>query len=65
MQEGREMFLNQNLKVLLFLIVELPLLWIMFFKLHNASSSFDYFQVARMLKVVTVAGMLVILSTGF
>ena len=62
---GLEGYYNKIYMILLVLLVELPLLWLLFFKLSSSSSSTDYFQSSQILKGITIAGMTVILSTGF
>ena len=62
---GLEGYYNKIYMILLVLLVELPLLWLIFFKLSGSSTSADYIQSSRILKGITVAGMTVILSTGF
>ena len=49
----------------LILGVEIPLLYSIFIILSEKSGSDDYIKVAKILKGVTMAGMLVILSSGF
>ena len=51
--------------VILILGVEIPLLYSMFVVLSEKSGSADYLKVAKILKGVTIAGMLVILSSAF
>ena len=51
--------------VILILGVEIPLLYSMFVVLNEKSRSFDYSKVAKILKGVTIVGMLVILSSTF
>ena len=51
--------------IALILGVEIPLLYSMFIILTEKSGSADYIKVAKILKGVTMAGMLVILSSGF
>ena len=49
----------------LILGIEIPLLFSMFMVLGEKSGSADYSKVAKILKVVTMAGLLVILSSAF
>ena len=51
--------------VILILGVEIPLLYSMFVVLNKKSGSADYSKAAKILKGVTIAGMLVILSSAF
>ena len=51
--------------ITLILGVEIPLIYSMFIILSEKSGSADYIKVAKILKGVTMAGMLVILSSGF
>ena len=51
--------------ITLILGVEIPLLYSMFIILSEKSDSAEYNKVAKILKGVTMAGMLVILSSGF
>ena len=50
--------------VLLVLLVEFPLLWLIFIKLKGSSAAVDYIYSSSILKGITIAGMAVILSTG-
>ena len=50
--------------ILLVLLVEFPLLWLIFIKLNGSSATVDYIHSSRILKGITIAGMAVILSTG-
>jgi len=50
---------------ILILGVEIPLLYIMFVVLNEKSGSVDYSKAAKILKGVTIAGMLVILSSSY
>jgi len=60
-----EGYYNKIYLILLVLLVELPLLWLLFFKLHGSSIAVDYIQSSHILKGITIAGLIVILSTGF
>ncbi len=51
--------------VILILGVEIPLLYSIFVCLGKKSGSADYSKAAKILKGVTIAGMLVILSSAF
>ncbi len=51
--------------VILILGVEIPLLYSIFWCLSEKSGSADYSKAAKILKGVTIAGMLVILSSAF
>jgi len=51
--------------IILILGVEIPLIYSMFVVLNEKSSSADYSKAAKILKGVTMAGMLVILSSAF
>jgi len=51
--------------VILILGVEIPLLYSLFVVLNEKSRSVDYSKAAKILKGVTIAGMLVILSSAF
>ena len=51
--------------ITLILGVEIPLLYSMFIILSEKSGSSEYVKVAKILKGVTMAGMLVILFSGF
>ena len=45
--------------------VEIPLIYSMFIILSEKSGSLEYTKAAKILKGVTIAGMMVILSSGF
>ena len=51
--------------ITLILGVEIPLLYSMFIILSEKSDSAEYIKVAKILKGVTMVGMLVILSSGY
>ena len=51
--------------ILLILGIEIPLLYSMFIILSEKSDSAEYIKVAKILKGVTMVGMLVILSSGY
>jgi 4-hydroxybenzoate polyprenyltransferase len=51
--------------IILILGVEIPLIYSMFVVLNEKSGSADYSKAAKILKGVTMAGMLVILSSAF
>jgi len=49
----------------LILGVEIPLLYVIFFLLSEKSSSYDYSRAGKILKGITITGMVVILSSSF
>ena len=51
--------------ILLFFSVLLPSIYSVFFLLNKTSIEQDYHRIAKIFKAITIAGMLVILSTGF
>jgi 4-hydroxybenzoate polyprenyltransferase len=62
---GLEGYYGKFYLILLVLLVETPVLWLVFFQLNENSVASDYNKAARMLKGITIGGMIVILSTGF
>ena len=55
---------NMIYSILIIIFILLPLIWIFFIKLNYTSKIIDYQYSAKFLKIITFAGVLVILSTG-